>query len=74
MEAANVAVDQKRNILAHVKADNPDVVYDDMKSAIRLIKGSLVEGTKEGENPAETFAHEEVNFSRNDGARRSRSR
>ena len=38
MEAANVTVDQRRNILAHVKMDNHDSVYEDMKSALRLMK------------------------------------
>ena len=68
MEAANVTLDQRRNILAHVKIDNHDNVYDDMKSALRLMKGTLVEGVKE------LPSDEEVNFSRNYGVNRSRSK
>ena len=71
LDSVDVTSDQKQNILVHVDIDNPDTVYEEIKTSLRLLKGSLVEDTKEGE----TF-EEEINFTRNDkyGEQRPRSR
>ena len=45
-----------------------------MKAALRLMKGTLVEGTDEEENPTENVDHEEVNFSKTNDMRHSRTR
>ena len=72
LESVNVNSDQRRHILVHVKIENTDTVYDDMKSSIRLMKGSLVENNPNFKlNDAE---EEEVNFTKNENFRRFRSR
>ena len=65
LEGINVTSDQRRNILVNVKVENTDTVYDDMKSSVRLMKGSLVENvveTKEDTSKEE----EEINFNKNE--------
>ena len=74
LEAANVDINQRRNILVHVKFENQETVYDDMKSSLRLFKGALVERTEEEELPTEKLNHEDVNFNRNYSMRQSRTR
>ena len=72
LESVNVNTDQRRSILVHVKVENVDTVYEDMKSSMRLLKGNLVEG--KSNSPSETLIDDEINFSRNDNFRSSRSR
>ena len=69
LESVDVTSDQRRSILVHVKIENLDTVYEDMKSSLRLLKGNLVEG-----NNKQNETDDEVNFSRNDSFRRSRSK
>ena len=68
LESVNVNSDQKRNILVHVKVEHVDTVYEEMKSSLRLLKGNLVELT------TETLVDDEVNFSKSESFRRSRSK
>ena len=42
---------QKQNILSSVKFENNPNVFEDIKGAIRLLKGSLVEGSKPNKIP-----------------------
>ena len=73
LETANFGVDQRRNILVHVKIDDEETVYEEMKSALRLLKGSLVEGIEPTINDEEHCNLEEVNFDKNEPFRRSRT-
>ena len=71
IDSVDVSADQKRNILANVKnVEDPDTILDDMKSSLRLLKGSLVED----HNRASGNSEEEVNFVRNASRSRSKSR
>ena len=45
-----------------------------MKSALRLLKGSLVEGIEPTINHEENYGLEEVNFNKNESIRRSRTK
>ena len=47
LETVDVNRDQRSNILVHVDINNTDTVYDEMKTAIRLLKGNLVEKANE---------------------------
>ena len=73
LETANFGVDQTRNILVHVKIDDEETVYEEMKSALRLLKGSLVEGIEPTINDEEHCNLEEDNFDKNEPFRRSRT-
>ena len=74
LETANLEVDQRRNILVHVKIDDEETVYEEMKSALRLLKGSLVEGIVPTTNDEENDGQEEVNFNKNESFKRFRAR
>ena len=58
VESLNVTEDQRRSILANVKMDNTDTIYEDIKKAVRILKGSIVEGCKDMNDKDS----EEVNF------------
>ena len=70
VESLNVTEDQRRSILANVKMDNTDTIYEDIKKAVRILKGSIVEGCKDVNDKDS----EEVNFMKNDNARKNQSR
>ena len=58
VESLNISEDQKRNILANIKIENSSTIYDDIKTAVRLLKGSIVEGNKKKSNEED----EDINF------------
>ena len=70
IKSVNVDSNQRRNILVPIKLDNVDTVYEEMKSSIRLLKGSIVERDVETNNDKD----DEVNYSQNFNNRQSRSR
>ena len=69
IKSVNVNSNQRRNILVHVDMDKTDTVYDDMKSSIRLMKGSIVEKDTEANND-----DDEVNYNQSFKNHQSRSR
>ena len=69
LDRANLTSDQRSNVLTHVKIENTDTVYDDMKASLRLFKGSLVENNKAVKDDEE----EEVNYNKNNYRSRSKS-
>ena len=46
VESMNISEDQRRNVMANVKIENHETIYDDIKTAIRQLKGSIVEDCK----------------------------
>ena len=70
LKSVNVTSDQRRNILAQIKFENSDTIYDDLKSSMRLMKGSLVEGRANDDKNKE----EEINYNNSSNFRRFRSR
>ena len=38
---------ERQNVVAHVKFENNDKFYEVIKKAVKLLKGSIVEGPKE---------------------------
>ena len=69
LESLNIYEDRKRNVLANIKMENSTTNYEDIKTAVRLLKGSIVEGNKKKSD-------EDINFSdnRRDKWPKSRSR
>ena len=71
VDSLNVNEDQRRSILANIKMENTDTIYEDIKKAVRILKGSIVEGCKNVDDKD----GEEINFVNNaTGNRRSRSK
>ena len=70
LESVGVKSDQRQNILVNVKVDNSDTVYEEMKTSIRLLKGSLVENVKNDEEQKDV--EEEINFNRSGNFRTQR--
>ena len=70
VESMNISDDQKRNILANVKMENHETIYDDIKTSIRLLKGTIVEGYRK----KDTKEDDEVNYLDNKSKSRSRSK
>ena len=70
IDTVNVTSDQRSNILTQVKMENTDTVYDEMKGALRLFKGNLVEDNIAVKNDKD----EDVNYNKNENFRRFRSR
>ena len=66
VESMNISEDQRRNVMANVKIENHETIYDDIKTAIRLLKGSIVEGSKK--------ENEDINYIANKNRARSRSK
>ena len=56
LESLNIYEDRKRNVLANIKMENSTTNYEDIKTAVRLLKGSIVEGNKKKSD-------EDINFS-----------
>ena len=62
LEAVDIKSDQKQNVLVHVKTENSEEVYEDLKSSLRLLKGTLTENPIEDNERNDS--EEEVNFNR----------
>ena len=77
LEAVDIKSDQKQNVLVHVKTENTEQVYEDLKSSLRLLKGSLTDNHRENEEDNKNDDEEEVNFNKSEPFKsrgRSRSR
>ena len=75
VETLNISADQKRNILANIKIENTETIYEDIKSSVRLLKGVLVEGNGHKEdNVPEDVNYVDNNRRGNRNTSRSRSK